>query len=98
MKGLFITRGIDQQFELFVDPDTDPHELLRQMIEGVTVRVSDISSSWARLHIQAPPAVHIIRPEVHSKHCQRQPTHSRCDERESIIQPVVSAHGIAPSA
>lgn len=67
MKGLFITRGIDQQFQLFVDPDTDPNELLRQMIEGVTVRVSDISSSWARLHIQAPPALHIIRPEAHSK-------------------------------
>ena len=67
MKGLFITRGIDQQFQLYVDPDTDPNELLRQMIEGVTVRVSDISSSWARLHIQAPPAVHIIRPEVHPR-------------------------------
>ena len=52
MKGLFITRGVDQQFQLFVDKDTDPNELLRQMIEGVTVRVSDISSSWARLHIQ----------------------------------------------
>ena len=49
MKGLFITRGVDQQFQLFVDPSTDPHELLRQMTEGVTVRVSDISSSWARL-------------------------------------------------
>lgn len=67
MKGLFITRGIDQQFELFVDPDTDPNELLRQMIEGITVRVSDISSSWARLHIQAPPSLHIIRPEAHSR-------------------------------
>ena len=67
MKGLFITRGIDQQFQLYVDPDTDPSELLRQMIEGVTVRVSDISSSWAKLHIQAPPALHIIRPEAHSK-------------------------------
>lgn len=67
MKGLFITRGIDQQFELFVDPDTDPHELLRQMIQGVTIRVSDISSSWARLHIQAPPTLHIIRPEVHAR-------------------------------
>ena len=60
-------RGVDQQFQLYVDPDTDPNELLRQMIEGVTVRVSDISSSWARLHIQAPPAVHIIRPDSHSK-------------------------------
>ena len=68
MKGLFITRGIDQQFQLYVDPDTDPHELLRQMSEGVTVRVSEISSSWAKLHIQAPPAVHIIRHDVHSKH------------------------------
>lgn len=67
MKGLFITRGVDQQFQLFVDPDTDPNELLRQMIEGVTVRVSEISSSWARLHIQAPPSLHIIRPEVHSR-------------------------------
>lgn len=67
MKGLFITRGVNQQFELFVDPDTDPHQLLRQMIEGVTVRVSDISSSWARLHIQAPPVLHIIRPEAHNR-------------------------------
>ena len=67
MKGLFITRGIDQQVQLFVDPNTDPHELLRQMIEGVTVRVSDISSSWARLHIQAPRAVQIIRPEAHER-------------------------------
>ena len=54
MKGLFITRGVDQQFQLFVEPDTDPNELLRQMVEGGTVRVSDISSSWAKLHIQAP--------------------------------------------
>ena len=67
MKGLFITRGIDQQFQLYVDPDTDPNELLRQMIEGVTVRVSEISSSWAKLHIQAPPALHIIRPESHAR-------------------------------
>ena len=67
MKGLFITRGIDQQFQLYVDPDTDPKELLRQMIEGVTVRVSEISSSWAKLHIQAPPALHIIRPESHAR-------------------------------
>lgn len=67
MKGLFITRRIDQQFELYVAPDTDPNELLRHMIEGVTVRVSEISSSLARLHIQAPPSVHIIRPENHSK-------------------------------
>ena len=67
MKGLFITRGVDQQFQLFVDPDTDPNELLRQMIEGVTVRVSDISSSWARLHIQAPRTLKIIRPEAHDR-------------------------------
>ena len=67
MKGLFITRGVDQQFQLFVDPNTDPHELLRHMIEGVTVRVSEISSSWAKLHIQAPPAVKIIRPEAHQR-------------------------------
>ena len=37
------------------------------MIEGVTVRVSDISSSWARLHIQAPQTVRIIRPDAHSR-------------------------------
>lgn len=67
MKGLFITRGVDQQFQLFVDPDTDPNELLRQMIEGVTVRVSEISSSWAKLHIQAPQMLHIIRPDAHPK-------------------------------
>lgn len=67
MKGLFITRGVDQQFQLFVEPDTDPNELLRQMIEGVTVRVSEISSSWAKLHIQAPPSLHIIRPESHTR-------------------------------
>lgn len=67
MKGLFITRGVDQQFQLFVSPDTDPDELLRQMVEGVTVRVSDISSSWARLHIQAPRLLHITRPDAHSK-------------------------------
>ena len=64
MKGLFITPGIDQQFQLYVDPDTDPNEMLRQMIEGVTVR---ISRSWARLHIQAPATLHIIRPDVHTK-------------------------------
>lgn len=67
MKGLSITRGIDQQFQLYVDPNTDPHDLLRQMSDGVTIRVSEISSSWASLHIQAPPSVHIIRPENHSK-------------------------------
>ena len=67
MKGLFITRGIDQQVQLFVDPNTDPHELLRQMIEGVTVRVSDISSSWARLHIEAPRTLKIIRPDAHDR-------------------------------
>lgn len=66
MKGLFITRGIDQQVQLFVDPNADPHELLRQMTDGITLRVSDISSSWARLHIQAPRVVQIIRPEKHS--------------------------------
>lgn len=73
MKGLFITRRIDQQFELYVAPDTDPNELLRHMIEGVTVRVSEISSSLARLHIEAPPALHIIRPEAHSKQQWRSP-------------------------
>lgn len=67
MKGLFITRGIDQQVQLFVAPNTDPHELLRHMTEGITLRVSDISSSWARLHIQAPHTVKIIRPDVHDK-------------------------------
>lgn len=67
MKGLFITRGIDQQFQLYVDPNTDPNELLRQMIDGVTIRVSEISRSWAKLHIQALAALHIIRPEAHSK-------------------------------
>lgn len=67
MKGLFITRGVDQQFQLFVDPDTDPNELLRQMIEGVTVRVSDISSSWARLHIEAPRTLKIIRHDAHDR-------------------------------
>ena len=67
MKGLFITRGIDQQVQLFVDPNTDPHELMRQMTEGITLRVSDISSSWARLHVQAPQAVKIIRPDAHKK-------------------------------
>ena len=67
MKGLFITRGIDQQVQLFVDPKTDPHELLRQMTEGVTIRVATISSCWARLHLDAPPAIQIIRPESHEK-------------------------------
>ena len=67
MKGLFITRGIDQQVQLFVDPNTDPHELLRQMTEGVTIRVATLSSSWARLHIQAPRTLKIIRPDAHEK-------------------------------
>ena len=67
MKGLFITRGIDQQVQLFVDPNTDPHELLRQMTEGVTIRVATLSSCWARLHLDAPPAIQIIRPEAHAK-------------------------------
>ena len=67
MKGLFITRGVDQQFQLFVEPGTDPNELLRQMIDGVTIRVSEISRIWAKLHIQAPAALHIIRPDVHTK-------------------------------
>lgn len=82
MKGLFITRGVDQQFQLFVDKDTDPNELLRQMIEGVTVRVADISSSWAKLHIQAPPSVLIIRPEAHSKLHWGAPTDQARSERE----------------
>ena len=67
MKGLFITRGVDQQVQLFVDPNTDPHELLRQMTEGVTIRVATLSSCWARLHLDAPPAIKIIRPDVHEK-------------------------------
>lgn len=87
MKGLFITRGIDQQFQLYVDPDTDPNELLRQMIEGVTVRVSEISRSWAKFHIQAPPALHIIRPEAHSKQGWGSPIRSPAPEVYRSAQP-----------
>lgn len=67
MKGLLITRGIDQELHLFVDPGISADELHRQLADGITIRVSDISRSWARLHIQAPPALHIIRPDSHSK-------------------------------
>ena len=98
MKGLFITRGVDQQFQLYVDPDTDPNELLRQMIEGVTVRVSDISSSWARLHIQAPPAVHIIRPEVHSKKDWGVPTDQDGVGREAVYPTQDQSRSDAPIA
>ena len=67
MKGLFITRGIDQQVQLFVDPNTDPHELLRQMTEGITIRVATLSRCWARLHLAAPSAIQIIRPDIHKR-------------------------------
>lgn len=75
MKGLLITRGIDQELHLFVDPGISADELHRQLAEGITIRVSDISRSWARLHIQAPPALKIIRPEAHSKQDWRRPAH-----------------------
>lgn len=62
MKGLFITRGIDQQVQLFVDPDADKEEVFRLLAKGFSIRISCIDNRGAMLHIEAPKALQVIRP------------------------------------
>lgn len=62
--ALVMTRRPGEELVLFVAADTDPMALLRQLQAGITICVTHADRKGAALSIDAPRAVHILRPEV----------------------------------
>lgn len=61
--GLTITRRVNEELLLTIDPDMDPADLARQLRVGVRLTVANVENGRVRLRIFAPWAVKVTRPE-----------------------------------
>lgn len=63
---LIIGRRVGEKIRLTIDPDVDPQEALRQLIEhGIEIEVGSIKSgNHVRFCIQAPREVRVMREEL----------------------------------
>lgn len=62
--GLVISRRMGEEFVLFAAPGIAPAELAEQLAEGITIRVNEIDRDKARLAIEAPRSIRILRSEL----------------------------------
>lgn len=63
--GLTLTRHIDETIRLEIAPGTTPDELYDALLDGITVRLVDVSGSKAKIDVTAPQQLQMYRPEAH---------------------------------
>lgn len=65
MSYLVLTRKEGQRITLRVQPGTNAEELLEQLLlDGITIKLKDIDGSRARIAIEAPLDLQILRSEL----------------------------------
>ena len=65
MGYLVLTRREGEQIQLTIDPGADTDKLLRRLlIDGITIGINELSGGRARISIEAPPEVVILRTEL----------------------------------
>lgn len=65
MSYLVLTRREGEKITLRVQPGTDPDDLLAQLLlDGITVTVKDIEAGRAKIAIDAPLELQILRTEL----------------------------------
>jgi len=65
MSYLVLTRREGEKITLRVQPGTDPDDLLAQLLlDGITVTVKDIEAGRAKIAIEAPLDLQILRSEL----------------------------------
>ncbi|MBU0813028.1 MAG: carbon storage regulator [Alphaproteobacteria bacterium] len=68
MSYLVLTRCEGEQITLRVQPGTDADDLLAQLLlDGITVTVSAIEKGRAKIGIEAPSDLQILRSELESR-------------------------------
>ena len=63
--GLTLTRTPGQQIQLDIEPGTTAEELYQALQSGITITLIECRSAGARINIQAPGCIDILRPEYH---------------------------------
>lgn len=67
MGYLVLTRREGEQVTLRVQPGTDPDDLLAQLLlDGITLTIKGIESGRAKIAIEAPEDLQILRAELES--------------------------------
>lgn len=65
MGYLVLTRREGEKISLRVQPGTNPDDLLAQLLlDGITVTVKDIEAGRAKIAIEAPLDLQILRSEL----------------------------------
>jgi sRNA-binding carbon storage regulator CsrA len=65
MGYLVLSRKEGEQIRLTIDPGVDTEKLLRRLlIDGITIGINELSGRQARISIEAPPEVVILRTEL----------------------------------
>jgi len=68
MGYLVLTRREGEQITLRVQPGTDADDLLAQLLlDGITVTVTAVENGRARIGIDAPSDLQILRSELESR-------------------------------
>jgi sRNA-binding carbon storage regulator CsrA len=63
--SLVISRRNGESFYLHLQPDADTEQLLKQLATtGIEIRLGEINGSQARIHIDAPDAISVMREEL----------------------------------
>jgi sRNA-binding carbon storage regulator CsrA len=63
MRGLTLTRTTGQQIHLKADEGMTAEELLEELQGGIMITLLEYRSGAARINIQAPGCIDILRPE-----------------------------------
>lgn len=65
MSYLVLTRKEGEKITLRVQPGTCPEDLLAQLLlDGITIKLKDIDGSRAKIAIEAPADLQILRSEL----------------------------------
>ncbi|WP_312253945.1 carbon storage regulator [Stutzerimonas nitrititolerans] len=68
MSYLVLTRREGEQITLRVQPGTDADDLLAQLLlDGITVTVTAVENGRARIGIDAPSDLQVLRSELESR-------------------------------
>lgn len=68
MSYLVLTRREGEKITLRVQPGTDPDDLLAQLlIDGITVSLKGIEAGRAKIAIEAPQELQILRSELEER-------------------------------
>ena len=69
--GLTLTRHINETIRLDIAPGVTPDELYDALLDGITVRLVDVSGSKAKIDVTAPQELQMYRLEASAARLRR---------------------------